>query len=177
MAVMACGLGLRAQQRAPATRCQGANTRAQAQPARAVPRDQQQLNGPNKLAAGLLGAAAALSLALAAPAHAAEPFLKSTGARGPLVAEEERVLKLRQEREQEVQRELEAVRSEYNEEVRKAKQSAPDDQLCATPFGVDVVGITEFIALTGALVGGEEGGPHPSVHALLCLVLPGLVLP
>ena len=29
------------------------------------------------------------------------------------------------------------------------------DKLCATPFGVDVVGITEFIALTGALVGGE----------------------
>lgn len=50
-----------------------------------------------------------------------------------------------------------AVRSEYNEEVRKAKESAPADQLCATPFGVDVVGITEFIALTGALVGGEQG--------------------
>lgn len=26
--------------------------------------------------------------------------------------------------------------------------------LCATPFGVDVVGITEFIALLGALTGG-----------------------
>lgn len=49
------------------------------------------------------------------------------------------------------------MRSEYNEEVRKAKESAPADQLCATPFGVDVVGITEFIALTGALVGGEQG--------------------
>jgi hypothetical protein len=26
--------------------------------------------------------------------------------------------------------------------------------LCVTPFGVDIVGITEFIALVGALVGG-----------------------
>lgn len=28
------------------------------------------------------------------------------------------------------------------------------DKLCATPFGIDVVGITELIALVGALVGG-----------------------
>ncbi len=27
-------------------------------------------------------------------------------------------------------------------------------KLCATPFGVDIVGITEFVALVGALVGG-----------------------
>ena len=27
-------------------------------------------------------------------------------------------------------------------------------KLCATPFGIDVVGITEVIAITGALVGG-----------------------
>ncbi len=27
-------------------------------------------------------------------------------------------------------------------------------KLCATPFGIDIVGITEFIALVGALVGG-----------------------
>ena len=29
-------------------------------------------------------------------------------------------------------------------------------KLCATPFGVDVVGITEVIAITGALVGGTR---------------------
>ena len=29
-------------------------------------------------------------------------------------------------------------------------------RLCATPFGVDVVGITEVVALTGALVGGAR---------------------
>lgn len=82
MSAIACGpTGLRAQQRHPtATRSQGASSRAQAQPARALLREQQQPTGPNKLAAGLLGAAAALSLALAAPAQAAEPFLKSTGA-------------------------------------------------------------------------------------------------
>jgi hypothetical protein len=27
-------------------------------------------------------------------------------------------------------------------------------KLCATPFGVDIVGITEFVGLVGALVGG-----------------------
>jgi hypothetical protein len=27
-------------------------------------------------------------------------------------------------------------------------------KLCATPFGIDIVGITEFVALVGALVGG-----------------------
>lgn len=80
MSAVHCGpVGLRAQQHASTTRCQRANTRAQAQPARAVSREQQQPAGPQKLAAGLLGAAAALSLALAAPSHAAEPFLKSTG--------------------------------------------------------------------------------------------------
>ena len=73
---------LRLQQRAPASslRCQA--VRAQAQPVKAVPREaQQQLAGAgSRLAAGLLGAAAAVTLALGAPAHAAEPFLKSTGA-------------------------------------------------------------------------------------------------
>ncbi|PSC69769.1 FLUORESCENT IN BLUE chloroplastic [Micractinium conductrix] len=140
---------LRLQQRAPASslRCQA--VRAQAQPVKAVPREaQQQLAGAgSRLAAGLLGAAAAVTLALGAPAHAAEPFLKSTGARGPLAAEEERVFRLIEEREQE-------VRSEYEQELRRARETAPEDQLCATPYGIDVVGITEFIALTGALVGG-----------------------
>ena len=49
---------------------------------KAVPREQQQATGPSKLAVGLLGAAAALSLAVAAPpADAALPFLRSTGNR------------------------------------------------------------------------------------------------
>lgn len=38
-----------------------------------------QQHAPGRLTAGLLGAAAALSLAFAQPALAAEPFLKSTG--------------------------------------------------------------------------------------------------
>lgn len=42
------------------------------------------------------------------------------------------------------------------EELRAGRAAAPDEQLCATPFGVDVVGITEFVALTGALVGGAR---------------------
>ena len=36
--------------------------------------------------------------------------------------------------------------------------SAENGRLCATPFGVDVVGITEVVALTGALVGGAPHG-------------------
>lgn len=49
-----------------------------------------------------------------------------------------------------------AARAAYEEEVRRDFATQPADQLCATPFGVDVVGITEFIALTGALVGGAS---------------------
>lgn len=64
----------RGQQAGSAPRCQAARA------PRALPRDQQQAPGPSKLAAGLLGAAAALSLALSPPADAAEGFLKSTGA-------------------------------------------------------------------------------------------------
>ncbi len=51
---------------------------------------------------------------------------------------------------------LQAARQAYVEELRAGRASAPDEQLCATPFGVDVVGITEFVALTGALVGGAH---------------------
>lgn len=49
---------------------------------------------------------------------------------------------------------MQAARQAYVEELRAGRAAAPDEQLCATPFGVDVVGITEFVALTGALVGG-----------------------
>lgn len=81
---------------------------------------------------------------------AREPFLSSTGARGLLAEEEERLFKLRQEIEGEARQELDRARLELEEEGR----ATASGKLCATPFGVDVVGITEFIALTGALVGG-----------------------
>ena len=35
-------------------------------------------------------------------------------------------------------------------------------KLCATPFGVDVVGITELLGLTGALVGGAHSASAPA---------------
>ncbi len=63
-------------QAAPSVRCSA--TPVQRAAVQTATRDQQ---GVRKLAAGLLGAAAALSLALSPPALAAEPFLKSTGAR------------------------------------------------------------------------------------------------
>ena len=48
------------------------------------------------------------------------------------------------------QQELKAERGEQARETI----SSENGRLCATPFGVDVVGITEVVALTGALVGG-----------------------
>lgn len=118
----------------------------------AVPRDQASVPSVlERMALGTLAAAAALSLSLAPPALAAEPFLKSTGARGPLVREEEELFRLRQEEEGKVREELAQARSQF---VTEAERNRGEGQLCATPFGIDVVGITEFVALTGALVGG-----------------------
>lgn len=101
---------------------------------------------------GLVGVATSLALLLApSPSYGiTEPFLKSTGGRGPLVQEEEELIRLRQEREEAAREELAEVRQQFVEETNKTKEG----QLCATPFGIDVVGITEFVALTGALVGG-----------------------
>ena len=73
-----------------------------------------------------------------------------TGARGLLAEEEERLFKLRQEIEGEARQELDRARMELEEKGRTTQSG----KLCATPFGVDIVGITELIALTGALVGG-----------------------
>ena len=73
------------------------------------------------------------------------------GARGLLAEEEERLFRLRQEIEGEARQELDRARVELEEAGRTTQAG----KLCATPFGVDVVGITEFIALTGALVGGR----------------------
>lgn len=74
------------------------------------------------------------------------------GGKGPLAEEEERLFKLRQEKEELVQKEITKQRQMFEREAREGQL----DKLCATPFGVDVVGITEFIALTGALVGGTR---------------------
>jgi len=88
------------------------------------------------------------------------------GARGLLAEEEERLFKLRQEIEGEARQELDRARLELEEEGRASMSG----KLCATPFGVDVVGITEFIALTGALVGGTHpfSTRHPGTKSLNC---------
>lgn len=78
----------------------------------------------------------------------------SAGAKGPLVEEEARLFKLRQEVEGEAREEFQRARLQLEDEAR----STASGKLCATPFGVDVVGITEVIALTGALVGGPPSG-------------------
>jgi tetratricopeptide (TPR) repeat protein len=90
-------------------------------------------------------------LSASSPAFASEPFLKRTGAKGILADEEAQLVRLRDIEEQKVKEELVEVREEFEKE---AKSSFDGSTLCVTPFGVDVVGITEAIALTGALVGG-----------------------
>jgi len=69
----------------------------------------------------------------------AGPFLLEQGGRGPLAEEEARLLEIRARKEK-----------EFDEEVMNSKEG----KFCATPFGIDVVGITEFVALIGAVVGG-----------------------
>lgn len=107
------------------------------------------LNEPSRW---LLGAAAAVTLLLPPPVHAVQPFLKSTGARGLLAEEEAELVRLRETKEGEVRDELANARNQLESEVKRTQVA--NNQLCATPFGIDVVGITEFVALTGALVGG-----------------------
>lgn len=97
------------------------------------------------LAAGLIASQ------LLVPADAtADTFLASTGGKGPLAIEEQRLFKLRQELEGEARQQIEEERLKLEEEGRQSQMG----KLCATPFGIDIVGITEFIALVGALVGG-----------------------
>jgi len=79
------------------------------------------------------------------------PFLAKSGARGLLAEEEERLYNLRLEKEGEVIQELDRARAELLEEENEPGRAG---KLCATPFGVDLVGILVFVALMGALVGG-----------------------
>lgn len=112
-------------------------------------------NVADRLVSGLMACAAVASLSVVVPTPNAfagelQPFLSSTGGKGLLAEEEQRLVQLRQEKEEQVQREITKQRQMFEREAKNGQL----DKLCATPFGVDVVGITEFIALTGALVGG-----------------------
>ncbi|KAL6776212.1 FLU1 [Auxenochlorella protothecoides x Auxenochlorella symbiontica] len=104
------------------------------------------------LASFLTGAVAAGILAVAPPSQAVAPFLQSQGGQGPLVEEEARLFRMREQYEGEAAESLAKARSALEEETRTQQRSS--SLLCATPFGVDVVGITEAVAITGALVGG-----------------------
>ncbi|KAK9800908.1 hypothetical protein WJX73_009849 [Symbiochloris irregularis] len=107
----------------------------------------------HKILAGLSAAVVvgACTLHCPPPAQAMQiPFLQANGARGPLAEEEARLLRLRQEAEGPLRDELKRARSELEKEGRATQYG----KLCATPFGIDVVGITELIALTGAIIGG-----------------------
>lgn len=94
---------------------------------------------------------AAAILSASSPALATESFLRRTGAKGILMQEEESLLRFREREEEKIKEELVEAREEFEKE---AVASFDGSTLCVTPFGVDVVGITEAIALTGALVGG-----------------------
>ena len=82
---------------------------------------------------------------------------------GLLAEEEERLITLRfsaednakrldSEVKQEIERVIERARLEGEAEAKKSFERS--NSLCATPYGIDIVGITEGIALIGALVGG-----------------------
>ena len=114
-------------------------------------KDSQSQNRSNAAVSMVSAFLVASVLNASSPALATESFLKRTGARGLLMEEEEQLLKLRDYEEEKVKEEIEEAREEFEE---AAKASFDGSTLCATPFGVDVVGITEAIALTGALVGG-----------------------
>lgn len=60
-------------------------------------------------------------------------------------------MELREEKEAEARARLDEVENEVRQEI---KQSKDDGKLCATPFGIDIVGISEALALVGAIVGG-----------------------
>ncbi|GIL89931.1 hypothetical protein Vretimale_17933 [Volvox reticuliferus] len=98
----------------------------------------------------IVGGLISLGISAASAPAMAEAFLSSTGARGLLAEEEEKLYKLRVEKETVAREQLLAERQKLEEEVKQTQAG----KLCATPFGVDVVGITELIALIGALVGG-----------------------
>ncbi|KAF5834578.1 FLU chloroplast precursor, alternative spliced version s-FLP [Dunaliella salina] len=104
----------------------------------------------NVLAGLVMGTTASSLLSPQVPVTQAAPFLESTGAKGPLATEEERLYRLRQEREGEARKALQEERERLERESRETMEG----KLCATPFGVDVVGITELFALVGAVVGG-----------------------
>jgi hypothetical protein len=57
----------------------------------------------------------------AAPAQAGEPFLASTGGKGFLAEEEERLLNLRIQAESEARREIQAERERLEEEGRRSQ--------------------------------------------------------
>ncbi|GMH41343.1 hypothetical protein BSKO_09253 [Bryopsis sp. KO-2023] len=85
-----------------------------------------------------IGAFAALT-----PDATAASFLKEKGGKGVLADREDELYQLRVEKET-------AAKEDLEKEVRETQLG----KFCATPFGVDVVGITEVVALIGALVGG-----------------------
>lgn len=89
-------------------------------------------------------------------------FLRKVGDKGPISDEEQRLIALRMEKEAQAM-ELDAEgRAQFVAALERARAegeaaargSQDTTLLCATPFGIDVVGITEGVALVGALVGG-----------------------
>lgn len=108
-----------------------------------------EVNPSRRALLGLTAGLAAGALLLSPGAHA-EPFLASTGGKGFLAAEEQKLYNLRVELEGEARQEIERERQILESEAEKSQVG----KLCATPFGIDIVGITEFVALVGALVGG-----------------------
>ena len=69
-----------------------------------------------------------------------------------LRAEEAKAIEMRYMKEGEAQAELNRLREES--ESKSREQVLAGKTLCVTPFGIDIVGITEFVALAGAIASG-----------------------
>ncbi len=106
----------------------------------------------------------------AAPRRDPESWLPRRAPSSFVQEEEARLQRLRQEQEAQARAQQSLVRG-CGSSARCRRQLRPGcgvltrgsirehslvqlGQLCATPYGVDIVGVTEFVALVGALVGG-----------------------
>ena len=83
------------------------------------------------------------------------------GAKGIIAEEEARLVRLRQEIEGEAREELQRARESLEAEGRNSASG----KLCATPFGIDVVGISQASLRTS---GGSAGMMDHQIPLYTC---------
>ena len=109
------------------------------------------VDAPRRLAVALCALALTTALASAVP-PAANAATRPRPVADALIRADVQARDDFQRREREFETELQKARLEGERSARES--AAAGGLLCATPYGVDVVGITEAVAFVGALVGG-----------------------